>query len=404
MPGSSSATHKLLARYERLIEISQQLNSTLDLTSLLRHIVSAAVELTDSEAASILLLDDATGELRFEQASNMSPDMGGLVVPLEGSIAGWVASHGEARVIQDVRREPSFFPNIDQQLQFQTRNLLAVPMHTRGQGRNKVVGVLEAVNKKDDGRFTNEDIKTLTILAGQAAVAIENARLFQQSDFMSEMVHELRTPLLALKTSITLLSRPDIPEERRADLFSTMQGEAERLISLTNNYLDLARLESGRTQLEIRTVELELVFRECLNIVQSQAQERGIQLSASSGGLKVQADRGKLMQVLINLLSNAIKYNQDGGSVSMSAVPGDPHDPPMVEIAVQDTGYGISKQNQRSLFTKFFRASNTSGTTTGTGLGLAIARHIVEGHGGTIWLSSEPGVGSTFYLTMPASS
>lgn len=402
MSGSSPTTNKLLARYERLIEISQQLNSTLDLTTLLRHIVSAAVELTDSEAASILLLDDATGELRFEQASNMSPDMGGLVVPLEGSIAGWVASHGEARVIQDVRHEPSFFPNIDQQLQFQTRNLLAVPMRARSQSRSKVVGVLEAVNKKAGDRFTGDDIKTLTILAGQAAVAIENARLFQQSDFMSEMVHELRTPLLALKTSITLLSRTDVPDNRRVELFSTIQGETERLIRLTSDYLDLARLESGRIQLNIHQVELDSVFRDCINIVQSQANERAVQLSAPPSGLAVQADRSKLMQVLLNLLSNAIKYNNEGGSVVMSAYPGEPHNPPMVEIAVQDTGHGISKENQRSLFTKFFRATATSGTTPGTGLGLAIARHIVEGHGGAIWLSSEPGVGSTFYVTLPA--
>src|SRR5690606_13216698 len=188
---------RLLERYERIIEISQQLNSTLDQTHLLRKIILAAIELTDTEAASILLIDPATGELRFELASNIrANEMEKIVVPIDGSIAGWVVTHGEARVIEDPAREPHFFRRVDDTLQFQTRNLLAVPMRAH----QKVIGALEAVNKRDGERFTDEDIRTLMTLASQAAIAIENTRLFQQSDFMSEMVHELRTPLAALRT------------------------------------------------------------------------------------------------------------------------------------------------------------------------------------------------------------
>lgn len=399
MSVSSDAMQKQLARYERIIEISQQLNSTLDLATLLRHIVSAATELTNSEGASILLLDEATGELRFEQASNLSAtELERIIVPIEGSIAGWVVSHGEARVIQDVDREPSFFKNVDEELEFRTRNILAVPM----KARSRVIGALESVNKNGEERFNSEDIKTLTILAGQAAIAIENAKLFQQSDFMSEMVHELRTPLMALKTSTALLVRPDLPPEKRGYIVSTMQGETERLIRLTSEFLDLARLESGRARLEMSDFEIARLIHECVDIIDSQAGARGIGVQVQSEDQVVMGDRGKLKQVLLNLLTNAVKYNREGGSVLISTYPHRANaDPPMLAVAVSDTGYGISKENQRSMFQKFFRGSDTSGFTAGTGLGLAIAKQIVQGHGGEIWLESEVGQGSTFYLTLP---
>lgn len=399
MSVSSDAMQKQLARYERIIEISQQLNSTLDLATLLRHIVSAATELTNSEGASILLLDEATGELRFEQASNLSAtELERIIVPIEGSIAGWVVSHGEARVIQDVDREPSFFKNVDEELEFRTRNILAVPM----KARSRVIGALESVNKNGEERFNSEDIKTLTILAGQAAIAIENAKLFQQSDFMSEMVHELRTPLMALKTSTALLVRPDLPPEKHGYIVSTMQGETERLIRLTSEFLDLARLESGRARLEMSDFEISRLINECVDIIDSQAVARGISVQIQSDDHMVMGDRGKLKQVLLNLLTNAVKYNREGGSVLISTyLHRAKANPPMLAVAVSDTGYGISKENQRSMFQKFFRGSDTSGFTAGTGLGLAIAKQIVQGHGGEIWLDSEVGQGSTFYLTLP---
>lgn len=388
---------QVLARYERIIEISQQLNSTLDHRPLLKRIIYAAMELTNSEASSILLIDPSTGELRFEQSSNMDPStMETIVVPLEGSIAGWVVTHGEARVIEDVTQEPSFFKNVDETLEFRTRNLLAVPLRAH----NRVIGTLEAVNKLNGATFDNEDIKFLNTLAGQAAIAIENARLFQQSDFMAELVHELRTPLAALKTSITLLKRPELAENRRRDIIDTMEQETERLIRMTSDFLDLARLESGRARIEMSPFDLRRLVYECIDVVAAQAHDRGITIVYSDESYEVMGDRGKLKQVLLNLLTNAIKYNRDHGRIDVHNRIVERTDELFVELSVRDTGHGISKDNQKSMFQKFYRAADTSGFTHGTGLGLAIAKHIVEAHGGAIWLESEPGVGSTFFITL----
>lgn len=389
---------QLMSRYERLMEISRQLNSTLDVMSLLNQIIDAATELTNTEQASILLIDPGTGELRFTASSNLSAGaMEAVPVPMEGSLAGWVATHGEPVLVEDTRDEKRFFSQADQVFQFNTRNLLGVPMMAHG----KIIGVVEAINKNGDDPWTEDDVNTLSTLAGQAAIAIENARLFQQSDFISEMVHELRTPLAALKASTTLLLR-DLPEETRTDIIKTMQSETERLSRLATDFLDLARLESGRTRLERSNYNIRKLVAESLEVVRHQAVERNINLEIVGDDLAAFGDRSKTKQVLLNLLTNAIKYNHNNGDITCHINLSErASNEKMIEIAVQDTGPGISEEHQKHMFEKFFRVPATSATTQGTGLGLVIAKRIVEAHGGEMWLESQVDVGTTFFFTIP---
>ncbi|PJF43855.1 MAG: hypothetical protein CUN55_06945 [Phototrophicales bacterium] len=387
---------RLKARYERLMEISRQLNSTLDLSALLNKIIKAATELTETEAASIMLIDPTTGELRFEAASNMTPGaMASITTPMEGSLAGWVATTGETVLVEDTRNEKRFFGQVDKILRFNTRNLVGVPMETHG----KIIGVLEAINKIEDRPWTDEDIETLSTLAAQAAIAIENARLFQQSDFIDEMVHELRTPLAALKASTVLLLR-DLPEERRIEIIRTMQSETERLSRMATDFLDLARLESGRARLNLEVFNSYDLVRESLEIVRHQADEKGLTMHIDGEHLPIYADRSKSKQVLLNLLTNAIKYNLENGRITCIIRP-DEEDADWVRFAVQDTGPGISEEYQKRMFEKFFRVPGSE-ATQGTGLGLVIAKRIVEQHGGKMWLESQLGVGSTFFFTLPS--
>lgn len=391
---------RLLSRYEQLMAISRQLNSTLDLGALLRGIVNAATELTDTQEASILLVDPSTGELRFEAASNLTrAEMEAIPVPLVGSLAGWVVTHGEPVLVEDARSDARWFARVDKTTQFITRNLLAVPMNLH----NKPIGVVEAINKQDDHSWTQEDVDTLSALADQAAIAVQNARLFQQSDFIAEMVHELRTPLAALKASAALLLRPTLPPHMRDDIVRTMQQETDRLNMLTTDFLDLARLESGRTRLHIDEFDIQDLIDDCVNVVASRAAERAIQISTSGRRYRVEADQGKIKQVLLNLLTNAIKYNVEGGTidcvVQLSAEGACPAH--CIQVSVRDSGVGISEEDQQHIFEKFFRVADTAIETTGTGLGLSIARHIVEAHGCEIRLESEPGAGTTFWFTLP---
>jgi len=386
---------RTLARYERLMEISRTLTSTLDLDRLLEQIVLAATDLTNTEVASILLMSRA-GTLRFEAAIDVTGfSLASIEVPLEGSIAGWVVTHSEPLVIADVRNEPRWSSKVDDASKFQTRNMLAVPMRTH----NKTIGCLEAVNKKD-GSFTDEDVYTLTTLAAQAAVAIENARLFEQSDLIAEMVHELRTPLAAIKATTHILMRPELSEERRLQMIQTISQETDRLTRMTTEFLDLARLESGRTRLAHKPVDIAALIHDAVEMVREQAGTRHVTLHVQIKPREmpsIQGDAEKLKQVLLNLLTNAIKYNRENGEVWVKAVLQDQQ----IEVSVRDTGLGISPENLSHIFEKFYRVSDTEGYTQGTGLGLAIAKRIVEGHGGNIWVESEQGKGTTFTFTLP---
>ncbi|NDJ84430.1 MAG: GAF domain-containing sensor histidine kinase [Chloroflexi bacterium] len=399
-PSSDSASKymRLMARYERLMEISRQLNSTLNVGTLLNQIIKAATELTQTEEASIMLIDPSSGELRFEAASNMSPGaMAAVPVPMEGSLAGWVATTGEPVLVEDTRNEKRWFSQADKVLRFNTRNLLGVPMEVHG----RIIGVVEAINKIDDRPWTEEDMDTLSTLAAQAAIAIENARLFQQSDFISEMVHELRTPLAALKASTVLLLRPSLPDDRRTEIIQTMQSETERLSRMATDFLDLARLESGRSRIETEDFDMQVLAKESLEIIHHQADEKGISTELHGEAATVRGDRGKIKQVLLNFLTNAIKYNRENGEIHVTVQSAEEID--WIQVSVRDTGQGISEEHQKRMFERFFRVPGSEGTQ-GTGLGLAIAKRIVEAHGGRIWLESDPGVGSTFFFTLPTTT
>ncbi|HRF94971.1 MAG TPA: HAMP domain-containing sensor histidine kinase, partial [Aggregatilineales bacterium] len=147
--------------------------------------------------------------------------------------------------------------------------------------------------------------------------------------------------------------------------------------------------------------DLRKLLEESADVVLPQANEKGVAIVVNCDDYVVNGDRGKIKQVLLNLLTNAIKYNRPNGKVSLRAIPTDNYQVPMLQIELEDTGYGLSKENQKQMFQKFFRAQSTADTTTGTGLGLVITKAIIEAHGGQIWLDSEEGVGTTFYFTLP---
>lgn len=177
-----AAMEQRIAHLERIIEISQTLNTTLDLDPLLETIVQAVVELTDTEGCGVLLLDKA-GELRFRVA--VGPNREGLIgrsVPVDSSIAGWILRENEPLLVHSPQDDPRFFRGMDEATDFETRSIIGVPLQVRGQ----VIGVLEAVNKREDQEMTSVDLEVLTILADQAAVAIENARLYDGIRRMKE--------------------------------------------------------------------------------------------------------------------------------------------------------------------------------------------------------------------------
>ena len=384
-----------LDSYLRLIEISRDLASTLDLDTLLDDIVHASADITHAEAASILLYDDTARQLYFQVATNIEePIMRGLIVPLDKSIAGWIVTNRKSVRIDDAHKDERYFSDVEQTIGYSTKSLLGIPLITK----NKVVGVLEVLNKKR-GRFTDPDESMLTVLGAQAAVAIENARLFQQSDLIAQFVHELRTPLASLSTATYLLLRPEMSREQRDQIVNNIHSETLRLNSLASSFLDLARLESGRVQFRKTRFSVADLIYECTDVMAAKAQETNIQIRVEVPGDMplMEADRDKIKQVLLNLISNAIKYNRQNGSVIITSSFNETEE----SITIQDTGLGIPEESIPHLFQKFYRVREHEGQATGTGLGLSISKQIIQGHNGRIEVKSKMGVGTSFTVHLP---
>ena len=202
-----------LQRLGRILEFSRELASTMSLEPLLHKIVEAAAELTSSEVAAILLLDKRTGGLRFVTASNLVDQLVDIPVPINGSIAGIALSSGKPLIVPDARTDPRHYKMVDQLIGLETRSLLAVPL----QFKDRRIGVLEAENKRDDGEFCQDDVETLTVLAAQATVAIENARLVgalqEARDDLERRVEERTAELSTANTALM----KQIAERQRAE-------------------------------------------------------------------------------------------------------------------------------------------------------------------------------------------
>jgi K+-sensing histidine kinase KdpD len=392
---SERSRDTLLERYLSLLDIAQVLASTLDLDRLLYQIVMAAATLTDTNAAAIILYDEVKNKLFFQSSTNIdSKVMRGLEVPVDSSIAGEILRTQKPITVMNTKEDPRHFQGISKSTDYETESLMGVPLVTK----EKVIGVLEVINKKK-GIFTEDDENMLLALGSQAAVAIENTRLFQQSDLISEMVHELRTPLASIQTAAHLLSKIEISEEQRKNLTDTIQSEASRLSDMTTSFLEMARLESGRTKFDKDPINLEKLLQESIVLMSARIEEENLKLKLEITPPlpNIAGDKDKLKQVLLNLISNAIKYNRSNGTITIGASTYKDQ----ISFYVRDTGYGMKPEHVKQLFQKFYRVPGSEKLANGTGLGLSITKQIVEGHGGTIEVSSQVNVGTTFTVNLP---
>jgi len=178
-----------------------------------------------------------------------------------------------------------------------------------------------------------------------------------------------------------------------------IQGETKRLSDLATSFLDLSRLESGRTQFQVQEFEPVILLGECVGITRSSMLEKGLKFiwKVPDKLPMITGDRDKLKQVILNLLSNAVKYNSENGKITMAAETRNNS----IAISVNDTGPGIPEESLPQLFKKFYRVPGTEKLAQGTGLGLSICKKIVEAHGGEITVESQVGIGTTFSFVIP---
>jgi signal transduction histidine kinase len=221
-----------------------------------------------------------------------------------------------------------------------------------------------------------------------------------KSEFISTVSHELRTPLTSIKASMALLlAENDGLGEESTELLLVSKRNADRLVRLVNDILDVSKIEAGRLQLDLKDHEVATLCGDAIAGLEALARKVGVTIrTAIADGLpRVHADSDRVVQVLTNLLSNALKFSPRGTTVELQAL----RRGAAVVFEVRDCGPGIPTEFRDKLFTKFAQADRARREQEGTGLGLAISRALVLAHGGEIWVESEPGKGAAFFFTLP---
>jgi signal transduction histidine kinase/DNA-binding response OmpR family regulator len=391
-----------------LFELSKVFMSTVDLDELLHKVVQVACQETRSDRAALLLWDEQR-RILLTKAS--------VGFPLEGpsfgeTEEGWkiatsVMGNGEQFVLQD--RSGPFAVFIEK---IGVHSLVISPLLVK----NRAIGVLVLAKVAQGDFFAPGDVELLSVLSGQAAIAIENARLFEEiqqayqelqkldhmkSEFINIAAHELRTPLAILLGYATLLQEETEGGDQKQ--LEIIVRNAMRLRALVDSMLNLRHLEIGKPQVKLEQIILRHAIDEAVKDLSplADSKRQSIAIKLPEGFPTITADRQKLGLILINLLSNAVKFTPEGGRIAIEAKWNE-HE---VLVSVSDTGIGIPPGEHERIFERFYQVGDSlTRKHGGIGLGLSIVKGIVELCGGRIWVESKVGRGSTFTFTIPQQS
>jgi signal transduction histidine kinase len=397
-------------------EVTQAVNSTLDLETVLTTIVAKAVQLSGTEGGAIYAFDELEQLFRLRATYGFSEE---LIAAVEDQYLG--ASDAIRQATQDKQPQetsdigdepPSPLREIAMQAGYRAR--LIVPLVSA----DRVVGAL-VIRRKQPGSFPKSTIQLLQTFAAQSVLAIQNARLFREieeksrqlqmasehkSQFVASMSHELRTPLNAIigLTEMMVTNAARLGTEKAAEPLQRVHRAGTHLLGLINQVLDLSKIEAGKLELNPQTVELAALIDEVVGTARELAGQNKnrlvVEVQENLGAITV--DPMRLRQILLNLLSNACKFTKEGEiKLRASRVSNGRH---WVQLSVSDTGIGMTAKQQAKLFEEFSQAEATTAQRFGgTGLGLAITRKLARIMGGDVTVASEPGKGSVFTVRLP---
>src|SRR5262245_8861052 len=395
-------------------EVGRTVSSTLDLKMVLKTIIDRAVELSATDAGSIFYYRTELGRFELGETSGLDDEVAGRFRELdieEGQTGlGEAIANGQPLQAPDLEKRPSN-PLRDATLAAGLHAGLIVPLL----GSEVPLGAL-VLQRRRTGEFPPAVVNLMQSFADQSAIALENARLFEEiarksreleiasqhkSQFVANMSHELRTPLAAILGYAELIQEGfyEAQGPKSLDALTRIRSNGQHLLGLINTVLDIAKIESGQFTLNMGEYAIDGVVETVRSATESLAHNKKLALKTEVAkslpiGL---GDEQRLTQVLLNLVGNAIKFT-DAGEVRVTAKAANGH----FRVSVADTGPGIPEQEQKRIFEQFHQIdSSLTKAKGGTGLGLAIAKQIVEMHGGRIWVESTPGKGAIFQMELP---
>jgi len=415
-------------RFRVLAKIGQNITSTLELDGVLRNIVEAGVYLTQAEEGFLALLDEHSGQVYLRAAKNIDQEKSKtLRLKITDSLLGNVMRTGEPlRLARSAEEEP-----LKLSTGFLVKSLLYVPILSKGEA----LGVLAVDNRSGERAFGKLDEMLLCSLAGYAAVAIENARLYDEanrrtsevtsyardleslhkqerqqreslarlrSTFLNVIGHELTTPITVMIQTLETLDDPrrGALNEEQGEMVQTLRQQALRLQRMIGGLVVFARFAAKQDFIKFDRTPLDAVLDDALQLARFKAERKDVHLEDERPKRlpSMMLDGERLSEALVNLLDNAIRFSPPNAPVILS---GQVH-ADRVEISVQDFGPGIPEEDQAHIWDAFTQVNRSlERGLEGLGLGLAMTGHIVEAHGGAVSLKSAPGQGSTFTITLP---
>jgi signal transduction histidine kinase len=422
---------------ERLRHLASTLLAGADMDGLVQEVAKAAAELIEAESGAVTLVVEEGRFLRVKAATGPLERAIGMLVPMDGSLLGWVVAQDAPLVSDDMDADPrSYQPS---SIPVPLKTTAIVPLRSAG----FVVGTVSVYNRRDGRHFNEHDLRLLQILGDQVVVGLDRASVLAESrrnelalrtknlelqrvtqlksEFLTNMSHELRTPLNAIIGFSDLLLEGGAGEiaTQQREFIEAVVRTGKHLLSLINSVLDLSKVEAGRMSLSLAVTDIREAIigavADTASLRTAKQQECILQLDEAS--LTIVADGVRVRQILFNLLSNASKFTSEGGKISLAAVrtraplrqPADrngdrarlvPQE--VVWISVTDDGVGIKQQDMPKLFQEFSQVdSSSSRRAQGTGLGLALCKKFVEMHGGTIGADSVYGKGTACWFLLP---
>jgi signal transduction histidine kinase len=404
--GDFSEIQKERQHLVTLFEVSQLINSTLQLGDLLEIVMDRAITVTGAERGFLMLRDEASGQLHFAVARNMRrQDLEEESFQVSWSVVNRVSETAEPVLTDNASEDPRFADSVSIAT-YVLRSILCVPLLVK----TRSIGVLYVDNRVRIGHFTMDDLNLLNAFANQAAVAIENARLFEhivvldrlKGDFLESVSHELRSPLTSLNAGLELLADavPDVDHS----LWELVNESGQRLTRIVKRLTRFSEIdEDGRTWIGTESashlVPLRELLAEAIEPHRAKSEEKKLVLNLVIEGeiVSLPVPRG-LIRALGEILSNAVAYTDKGVIFVTARRAGNE-----VLISVADTGMGIPSDEMPYIFDKLFRGRKVRALakTQGLGLGLSVARWAVQAFEGRIWAESVESKGSVFTIALP---
>ncbi|MHA4807206.1 sensor histidine kinase [Flavitalea flava] len=405
------AAEEALKQHSKNLEIlntlGQLVSKDLDVQTILQKVTDESTKLTGAAFGAFFFNTmDEKGESIMSFTFTGAPKEAFENFGMQGNIPFFNTTTNGVSALRsdDITKEPGYGKNAPHpgtpEGHLPVVSYLAVPVTSPS---GKVTGGLFFGHPKP-GIFNEEHEKLLVGIAVQASIALDNAKLYEEikilnakkDEFIGIASHELKTPLTSMKGYLQLLER-NLSEDVDLSFVKKTLRQVNNLSGLVSDLLDVSKIQSGKLQLSMELFDFHGLLTETIGNIQESVSSHQIILHAEEQPFFIRADRQRLEQVLNNLIVNAIKYSPGSNLVNIELLPSGQE----ISVSVKDYGIGISKESQKNIFAKFFRAEDLDSHMSGLGLGLYITKEIIDRHKGKIWVDSEPGKGSVFYFCVP---